>query len=146
MESTVWTAWPGQNKLSPDGNHAYVTGINDHAPSWFDRNGATGILTYGNIKGRRQRRTARKSAELTLSPDGLFVYVTAENDDAVSWYDLTRARRLDYLGHLKDGVGGTDNLDIRGKSRFRRTVPLPTSIRSMTTPSLGLSATQAPVP
>ena len=34
-------------KLSPDGNHAYVTGINDHAVSWFDRNGTTGILTYG---------------------------------------------------------------------------------------------------
>ena len=101
-------------KLSPDGNHAYVTGINDHAVSWFDRNGATGILTYGGTlkDGVNGVDGLEKARNLTLSPDGLFVYVTAENDDAVSWYGRNASTgALTYLGHLKDGVGGIDNLD-----------------------------------
>ena len=35
--------------LSADENHAYVTGFNDSAVSWYDRNASTGALTYGGM-------------------------------------------------------------------------------------------------
>ena len=35
--------------LSPDGNHAYVTGGGDDAVSWYERNASTGALTYGGM-------------------------------------------------------------------------------------------------
>ena len=35
--------------LSADGNHAYVTGFNDHAVSWYERNASTGALTFGGL-------------------------------------------------------------------------------------------------
>ena len=35
--------------LSSDGNHAYVTGYNDDAVSWYERNASTGALTYGGV-------------------------------------------------------------------------------------------------
>ena len=38
---------PREIKLSPDGNYAYVAGSSDKTVSWFTRNSATGILTYG---------------------------------------------------------------------------------------------------
>ena len=38
--------------LSPDDNHLYVTGLGDHAVSWYERNANSGALTYlGNFKG-----------------------------------------------------------------------------------------------
>ena len=35
--------------LSSDGNHAYVTGVDDDAVSWYERNASTGALTYGGM-------------------------------------------------------------------------------------------------
>ena len=33
--------------LSSDGDHAYVTGQDDDAVSWYERNATTGALNYG---------------------------------------------------------------------------------------------------
>ena len=35
--------------LSLDGNHAYVTGLDDDAVSWYERNTSTGALSYGGM-------------------------------------------------------------------------------------------------
>jgi VCBS repeat-containing protein len=100
--------------LSADGNHAYVMGSADDSVSWYDRNASTGALTYGGIVkddvgGVDGLDYARG---VTLSADGNHAYVTAQDDDSVSWYDRNASTgALTYGGMLKDGVGGVDGLD-----------------------------------
>ena len=81
--------------LSKDGNHAYVTGSNDNAVSWYERNATTGALSFlGVLKDGVKWRTACKVATgcVLLSADDLHLYVTGQNEDAVSWYE----RKCDY--------------------------------------------------
>ena len=100
--------------ISPDGLHAYVTGYADHSVSWFERNSTTGALSYigllkdgvGGVDG------LYASWDVTMSSNGLHVYVTGGADDAVSWYERNASTgALTYGGMLKDGVGGVDGLD-----------------------------------
>ena len=50
--------------------------------------------------------------KVSLSPDGNYAYVTAHDDDAVSWYERNASTgALTYGGMVKDGVGGADGLD-----------------------------------
>jgi surface protein len=71
--------------LSADGKHAYVTGVNDAAVSWYERNASTGALTYGGML--KDGVDGLDSAlDVTLSADGKHAYVTGVNDAAVSWF------------------------------------------------------------
>jgi VCBS repeat-containing protein len=100
--------------LSADGNHAYVMGSADDSVSWYDRNASTGALNYGGIvKDDVGAVDGLDYARgVTLSADGMHAYVTAQDDDSVSWYDRNASTgALAYVGMLKDGVGGVDGLD-----------------------------------
>ena len=35
--------------FTPDGSHAYVTGSNDNAVTWYERNASTGALTTAEL-------------------------------------------------------------------------------------------------
>ena len=99
--------------LSADGNHAYVTGYNDDAVSWYERNASTGALTYGGMlkDGVDGVDGLNGANNVTFSPDGNHAYVTGREDDAVSWYERNASTgALSYGGMLKDGVGGVDGL------------------------------------
>ena len=101
--------------ISSDGNHAYVTGWNDDAVSWYARNASTGALTYGGmLKDGVDGVDGLDGAEIvTLSSDGNHAYVVGINDDAVSWYERNASTgALTYGGMLKDGVDGVDGLDL----------------------------------
>ena len=100
--------------LSADGNHAYVTGTDDDAVSWYERNSTTGALTYGGMlkDGVGGVDGLDGVSSVTLSADENHAYVTGFNDSAVSWYDRNASTgALTYGGMLKDGVGGVDGLD-----------------------------------
>ena len=79
--------------LSSDGNHAYVTGQNDDALSWYERNASTGALTYGGMlkDGVDGVDGLDYAYSVTLSSDGNHAYVTGPLDDAVSWYNRDHA-------------------------------------------------------
>ena len=64
--------------LSSDGNHAYVTGRNDKAVSWYERNASTGALTYGGMLkyGVDGVDGLNGAISATLSVDGKHAYVT----------------------------------------------------------------------
>ena len=64
--------------LSADGNHAYVTGNNDHAVSWYERNASTGALTYGGMlkDGVDGVDGLNAASSFILSSDGKHAYVT----------------------------------------------------------------------
>ena len=100
--------------LSADGSHAYVTGFDDDAVSWYERNASTGVLTFvgllkdgvGGVDGLNEANG------VTISLDGEHAYVTGSEDDAVSWFDRNvTTGALSYGGTLKDGVSGVDGLD-----------------------------------
>ena len=101
--------------LSVDGKHAYVTGKSDNSVSWFERNATTGALAYGGIlkDGVGGADGLEGAYIVTISADGNHVYVTAEQDDAVSWFERNASTgALTYGGILKDGVGGVDGLKV----------------------------------
>ena len=64
--------------LSSDGNHAYVSGYNDDAVSWYERNASTGALTYGGMlkDGVGGVDGLDGATSVTLSSDGNHAYVT----------------------------------------------------------------------
>ena len=100
--------------LSADGLHAYIVGNADWSVSWYERNASTGALSYlGILKdGHNGVDGLAGSRNITLSADGKHIYITAQTDDAVSWYERNATTgALSYLGMLKDGVDGVDGLD-----------------------------------
>lgn len=68
--------------VSPDGRHVYAIGTLDDAITSFDRNAATGSLTFKQIlrDGADSVSGLDGPLQLALSPDGLFVYVVTQVD------------------------------------------------------------------
>jgi DNA-binding beta-propeller fold protein YncE len=64
--------------LSADGKHAYVTGYDESAVSWYERNASTGALTYGGVlkDGVGGVDGLNGASGVTLSADGNHAYVT----------------------------------------------------------------------
>jgi hypothetical protein len=106
--------WASRVELSTDGKYAYVTGRSDNSVSWFERNGTTGILSYGGtLKDEVSGVDGLDGAwSITLSSEDRQVIVTGLDDNAVSWFDRNATTgALSYAGTIKDGVGGVDGLD-----------------------------------
>ncbi|KAB2964254.1 MAG: beta-propeller fold lactonase family protein [Thermoanaerobaculia bacterium] len=74
--------------LSPDGAHLYAIGDATHSLVALARDGGTGALTFiqslrdgqGGVDGLRRPR------QVAISPDGVSVYVVANQDDAVALF------------------------------------------------------------
>jgi len=98
--------------VSPNGAHVYVASVDEDALSGFIRNATTGALTYfGSFKDGGIVDDLDGAISVTLSPDGEYVYVAAMSDDAVTIFDRnTSTGTLNYVGVVKDGVGGVDGL------------------------------------
>ncbi len=96
--------------ISPDGESLYTGGVGDDAIAQFDRNQATGALTYaGCITGRTQTGPTGSNAcavipgavqsgtdsgldalhGVAVSPDGKSLYTTAFSDDAIARFRRT---------------------------------------------------------
>jgi len=100
--------------ISPDGEFLYVASMNDDAIAVFDRDPATGELSFisrskngeGGIDGLNGARS------LDVSPDGEFLYVVSMFDDALVTFSRNIATgSLTFLGRVKDGETGVDGLD-----------------------------------
>ena len=98
--------------LSPDGTHLYATGQVDDALAVFQRNSATGALTYlteyrngvGGIAG------ISGASSVLVSAEGTRVVVAGRDDNSVAIFRRDATGELVFLDLLVDGVDGADGL------------------------------------
>jgi 6-phosphogluconolactonase (cycloisomerase 2 family) len=100
--------------VSPDGKHVYTAAYFDHAVAAFTRNESSGHLTFiaaykhgdGNITELRNARN------VTVSPDGAYVYAVADLDDSLTVFSRnSTSGALTWVAHYVDDSGGIDGLD-----------------------------------
>ena len=106
--------------LSPDGDHLYVAAANSSAITVFTRNadpldlGNFGLLTFleSKLDGVASVDGLAGASDVVVSADGLHVYATGENDNAVAVFtrnadalDLANFGKLGYLERKVDGAG-----------------------------------------
>jgi 6-phosphogluconolactonase (cycloisomerase 2 family) len=102
--------------VSPDGKHVYVIGTSDDALAAFTRNATTGALAFIEVhKDDSEGGTADgldNASSVAVSPDGKWVYVTGNVDDALAVFrrDSTTGA-LTYFSVHKDEVFGVDGLN-----------------------------------
>ncbi|MEM7028705.1 MAG: beta-propeller fold lactonase family protein [Chloroflexota bacterium] len=75
--------------VSPDGKHVYTTSVDDHAVSHFDRDAATGKLTFVETHKDETGGITKLAfpRQFTVSPDGKNVYVSSRSDFALVVFD-----------------------------------------------------------
>ncbi len=105
--------YPLSLAISPDGRHIYVGGNTDDAIAIFQRNTATGLLSFVSaVRDSDPQITALDSiVSTTVSPDGLHVYATAgfKNSLAVFARNATTGG-LTLVQVLHEGVDGVAGL------------------------------------
>jgi uncharacterized delta-60 repeat protein len=112
--------------VSPDGYHVYATSTSEDAVTVFDRDLATGVLTYHETKldGQGGNDGLDAAMDVVVSPDGRHVYVAAFQDDSVAVFlrdigsggspaqdQLTIAAPISANGDIRVAA---DQLDIHG--------------------------------
>lgn len=105
--------------LDPDDENVYVVGSYDSAIAVFDRNPTTGALEYrevhkqgDSIAGGGTIDGLSWASAVTVSADGLYVYVASRASDAVATFDRNSITgELDYKGAIFDTDSGVDGLD-----------------------------------
>ncbi|MFC3195556.1 beta-propeller fold lactonase family protein [Marinicella sediminis] len=82
---------PQGMEVSADGRHVYVTGEQADALVWLSRDLETGALSFGGVisDGVSQTDGLDGAIDVTISPDGAFVYAAGSNDHAL--VTLTRS-------------------------------------------------------
>src|SRR5438093_1249168 len=99
--------------VSPDGLHVYVAGRNDNAIAVFERDVASGMLTFveeqrsgtGGVEGLLGAKS------VAISPDGTYVYVTGSVDGALAVFQRDAATgALTFVEQKRNGVGGVAGL------------------------------------
>jgi len=101
--------------ISPDNMNVYVTGRDDDALAVFTRDTVSGMLTF-----EEQHRDGAGGVDgldgayaVTVSPDNKNVYVTGENDSAVTVFARSLiSGTLTFMEVHKDGVGGVTGLGV----------------------------------
>src|SRR6059058_5786267 len=99
--------------VSPDGLHVYVAGRNDNAIAVFERDVASGMLTFveeqrsgtGGVEGLLGAKS------VAVSPDGAHVYAAGSLDDAVAVFgrDATTGK-LTFVEAQREGANGITGL------------------------------------
>ena len=100
--------------MSADNRFLYSTGVVDDAVAVFSRDTSTGELSYVEMKkdGLGGITSLNGANDLLVSPDGLYLYVTAPDDDAVTVFNIsTSTGALTFVSAQVDGVLGVDGLD-----------------------------------
>lgn len=100
--------------ISPDGNHAYVTGDVDDALSVFSRDASTGELTYVNtyLDGAGGVDGLNGAYSVVIDPSGSHVYASGNVDDAIAAFSRDSSTgELTFIAAYVDNAGGINGLD-----------------------------------
>lgn len=103
--------------VSPDGAHVYACGHSDNAVAVFSRDGVSGALTFieAHFDGQAGVHGMDGANEIAFSPDGLHVYVAAEDDDAVAVFGRNPATgALTFVEAKVEGIDGVQGLVAPG--------------------------------
>ncbi len=109
--------YPESLLISPDGDNLYVLSYGDNAVVVFDRNAATGDLSYVENKrngtsdagGTISRMKGPRS--LALSDDQENLYVAGQSNNGLVVFERsTTSGTLTFMESFKDGVDGVDGL------------------------------------
>jgi 6-phosphogluconolactonase (cycloisomerase 2 family) len=106
-------SYPTYVELSADGNNLYVTGFASASLAVFDLNEVNGTATFQNAEteGNLGVSGLDGSAAVTLSPDGNFVYVAGNNDDAIVVFERnSNTGMLTFVQKIEDSAT-TDGLN-----------------------------------
>jgi len=89
-------AWIHTVRVSPDGLHVYAPGYVENELAIFSRNFSDGTLTFiEKIKDDSAGVDGLwNSADLTFSPDGGYVYVTARSDASIATFQRSASTGL----------------------------------------------------
>ncbi len=106
--------------VSQDGNHLYATGSDSDSVAAFSINSTTGELSYieAEVFGVNDPGDSGATVtfldrpiSLSLSPDGQFLYVTAEFSSSIVTFDRELSDgSLSFMQSLKSGVDGVTEL------------------------------------
>ena len=100
--------------VSPDGKHVYTTGYGDNAVVVLSRNATTGELSFIEMEqdGVGPVDGLHGAHSVAVAPDGLHVYVTGDEDDAVVAFARNATTgELSFVEMEQDGAGGVDGLN-----------------------------------
>jgi len=95
--------------ISPDGTQVYVTGFAEAALAVFNRNAASGTLSYATVykNGIDSVAGLEGAFDVLVSPDGLYVYVAAVTSDAVAVFSRADTGLLNFI-EAQTGITGMD--------------------------------------
>jgi 6-phosphogluconolactonase (cycloisomerase 2 family) len=99
--------------ISPGGENVYVAGSTDDALAVFNRDGATGSLSFVEVffDNAVQVDGLDGPTSVVLSADGAYLYVASRLDDAVGVFARDAGTgRLTFVEAVFDGVAGVDGL------------------------------------
>ena len=123
--------------VSPDGHHVYVASSGDNAVAVFERDPASGKLTFveAHYDGRGGVDGLRDVRSVAVSPDGDQVYAVGSADGALAVFERDAASgKLDFVEVRRDQAGGFDWL------RFASSVTVSPDGRNVYVGSLGADA------
>lgn len=100
--------------VSPDGMHVYAAGFDDDAIGICEFAQGLDLLRYVAVQrdGVAGVDGLAGAGSVAVSPDGVHVYATGFEDDALAVFARDPAGGgLTFLGGERDGVGGVDGID-----------------------------------
>ena len=100
--------------VSPDGAHVYAAGSLDNAVTVFARDAQSGKLAFIEVQqeGVNGVTGLLRARAVTVSPDGLNIYVAGGYDDALVVFSRNpETGMLVFLQLLEDSVGGINGLN-----------------------------------
>ncbi|MBH8573841.1 beta-propeller fold lactonase family protein [Nostocaceae cyanobacterium CENA369] len=101
--------------ISPDGKYLYAVGAYDSAVAVFERDTATGKLSFVEVQkdGINGVDGIDNVTTVTVSPDGKYLYAAGVYDSAVAVFGRdTVTGKLTFLEVQKDGTNGIDGLSL----------------------------------
>lgn len=113
VNSVSGISYPTYLEVSPDGLNLYVTGFASASLAVFDINNDNGSLDFQSAETGAGLGVSGLdgSTAVTVSPDGNFVYVAGNNDDAIVVFERDQnTGQLNFIQEIEDG-SATDGLN-----------------------------------
>lgn len=104
---------PRDVQVSPDGQNVYVGSLVSDSVAVFDRDPASGELTFleAHFNGQNGIQSLDQAVSIAVTPDGSRVFVASFLGEAVVAFDRSRADgRLTFTGEVVDGTGSVQGL------------------------------------